>query len=202
MIEFIKKLVFVCTFATMSLFSMESSSNWAVTDRSGNNLTFSWILESDLQEEKQLYLKAFQDAHPNWPAGCFERIGIPEYIEKVFAKRQLELASRYFVSARDRERLVACASFEKIGRDARLRALVIDQAYKNSGIAETLILGILRRLPATEKIISVVRKGNEDACKFYKKWGFAEFPCTDMDTNNQWFTRFEAGVVNLVKSNT
>jgi len=202
MITLIKKLSVICAFAITPLFSMESSSSWIATDKSGKTLTFSWVLEGDLQEEKELYLKSFKGAYPNWPAGCFERMGIPAYIEKVFDQRQLELVNRYLVAARDRERLVACASFEKNGQDARLRTLVIDQAYKNSGIAEMLILSILRRLPATEKIISIVRKENLDACKFYRKWGFAEFPCTDMDTSNQWFARFEAGVVNLVKSNT
>lgn len=183
-----------------ALMQQDQAVDWFLCDKKNNLLHFEWIMNGDLCEEEQLYLRTFKELYKDVPESYFGPQGLVPFLQKIFAEEKSDLHNRYFVSVKKDGHVIAFASFKKIAQEHEvyLKLIVTDTSCRQCGIGGELILTILKKLPNIQRIVLDTRKKNNGAHDFYKKLGFKECACIDRNLPQEWYTGFVGNINELI----
>ena len=94
------------------------------------------------------------------------------------------MTSYYHIACYDGDKLVGYVDTVSNGlTDAYIQDLTVDPAYQGQGIGTELMNRMIARLKEKQIFMISVIYGNEELASFYKRFGFSQMFCGQMQTH-------------------
>jgi len=148
-------------------------------------VTLEYVKGGDLQEEKNVWVRAAKDAYKDIPLDVlFGTINAERFktldgvLEVGFEDHPIDLNNPdknvFCVVAKNEEVVVGVILFEPTEQknEVYIRELAVDPAMQRKGIGRQLMGAVQTTLPTTKKIVLTTNKANMSASNFYQKIGF------------------------------
>ena len=168
-------------FALVVAFSFGGSSCTSCINGQKNSIvTIEYVTSGALEEEKKVFIRAFQAAYEGIPLAVLNVESIEAFLEAAFEDEPLDLNNpNKNVScavAKKGEAIVGVIFFEPglQENEVYIRQLAVEPAEQKQGIGQQLMMSIQTALPKTERLVVATRAVNVPARNFYKKIGFTE----------------------------
>ena len=168
---------------------------------SHGQVKYEWVIERDLGQEEEIYVKAFCKAYENLSN---EALGLKSddnralWLQNACRDRTNTLVciknNMHVLHARSGEKILGFAVFEETGDkdEVYIVALCVDPAYHRCGIGESLVFKIGQLFPETKKLVLMTRKLNVQARDFYiKKCGFKECDYVHEGLSSEYYIGYE-----------
>ncbi len=168
---------FICTCVTLFLLTFSHSwADWTFTAKNGEQIHFSWIEQSDLQQEERVFIDAFMEAYKDF---SLDQLGIADkfaFLKGAFedVREDYLNGTGLLLSATLNGKVIGFVGFKETEKEHEIyiSQLAIDPAYWQNGIGKELVFSIFQIKKETTHLVVIPRRINEVARQFYMHLGF------------------------------